>query len=127
MPHQELTDTKVEQIVGQLLISGVVLSAVVVALGGILFLLQHGAAVPQYHFFQGEPDDLRNVGSILSDALHLESLAVIQLGLLLLIATPVVRVMFSVVAFALERDRTYVVITIIVLAVLFYSLFGAAS
>src|SRR5271155_4408074 len=112
MIRKEWTDTKVEQIVGQLLISGVLLSALIVALGGLVFLLQHGNTVPQYHLFQGEPDELRSLGSILSGALHLQGRAVIQLGLLLLIATPVARVVFSVFAFALERDRTYVAIAL---------------
>jgi uncharacterized membrane protein len=51
--------------------------------------------------------------------------AVIQLGLLLLVATPVARVIFSVFAFAWERDWLYVLLTLIVLAVLLYSLFAA--
>ena len=51
--------------------------------------------------------------------------AIIQLGLLLLIATPVARVLFSAIAFALERDSMYVVITLIVLAILLYSLLGS--
>ncbi|HMD30291.1 MAG TPA: DUF1634 domain-containing protein [Candidatus Acidoferrales bacterium] len=127
MPHAAWTDFKVEQIVGRLLITGVLLSAVIVAFGGILFLVHHGDAAPQYHLFQGEPESLRNLGAILTGALHLESRAVIQLGLLLLIATPVARVIFSVFAFALERDHTYVAITLIVLAVLIYSLSGVGS
>jgi uncharacterized membrane protein len=126
MNHKNWNDAKVEVIVGQLLISGVLLSALVVALGGLLFLLRHGGAAPHYHFFQGEPAELRSVRAILAGALHLESRAVIQLGLLLLIATPVARVIFTVVAFALEGDRPYVVITLIVLAVLLYSLSGFA-
>ena len=48
----------------------------------------------------------------------------IQLGLLLLIATPVARVAFSLVAFIRQRDRTYIVITTIVLGLLLYSLMG---
>jgi uncharacterized membrane protein len=48
-----------------------------------------------------------------------------QLGLLLLIATPIVRVAFSAVAFALEGDKMYVLFTLLVLAVLLYSLFGS--
>ena len=48
----------------------------------------------------------------------------IQLGLLVLIATPIARVAFSLVAFALQRDRIYVIVTLIVLAVLLYSLTG---
>jgi len=48
-----------------------------------------------------------------------------QLGLLLLIATPIARVMLSAIAFAVERDRMYVLFTLIVLTVLMYSLFGS--
>ncbi|MGA3018666.1 MAG: DUF1634 domain-containing protein [Bryobacteraceae bacterium] len=48
--------------------------------------------------------------------------AVMQLGLLILIATPVARVIFSLVGFALERDRVYMAITLVVLAVLAYSI-----
>ena len=44
------------------------------------------------------------------------------MGLLLLIATPVARVAFSVAAFAEQRDRLYVVVTSIVLLLLIYSL-----
>ncbi len=51
---------------------------------------------------------------------------IIQLGLLLLVATPVARVIFSVAAFALQQDWIYVVITLIVLAVLGFSLLGGA-
>src|SRR5271154_6306878 len=102
MDRKAWTDARVEGIVGQLLISGVLLSAAVVAIGGVLFLLHHGSAPPHYHFFEGEPQELRGVAGILAGAAHLEGSAVIQLGLLLLIATPVVRVMFTVVAFAIE-------------------------
>jgi uncharacterized membrane protein len=52
---------------------------------------------------------------------------VIQLGLLLLIATSIARVGFSVFAFAIERDRLYAAITLVVLAVLFASLFGLTA
>jgi uncharacterized membrane protein len=51
----------------------------------------------------------------------------IQLGLLLLIATPVARVAFSVAVFAMQRDRLYVVVALIVLAVLMYSLTGGRA
>jgi uncharacterized membrane protein len=50
----------------------------------------------------------------------------IQLGLLLLIATPVARVAVAIVGFALERDRLYTVISLIVLLILLASLIHAA-
>jgi uncharacterized membrane protein len=59
-----------------------------------------------------------------NDALAFRGRGLIQLGLLLLIATPLARVAFSVVAFALEGDRLYVVVALIVLAVLVCSLAG---
>lgn len=58
----------------------------------------------------------------MTDALELRSRGIIQLGLLLLLATPVARVAFSIYAFAHQRDLTYVFITSIVLAILLYSL-----
>jgi uncharacterized membrane protein len=61
---------------------------------------------------------------IVQQASDLRGRGLIQLGLLLLIATPVARVIFSVFAFARQRDATYVLITLIVLAVLVYSLFS---
>jgi uncharacterized membrane protein len=44
--------------------------------------------------------------------------AIIQLGILLLIATPIARVAFALLAFAIERDRLYICISLTVLAVL---------
>ena len=49
--------------------------------------------------------------------------AIAQLGLLVLVATPIIRVATSLVAFALERDRLYVLLTTIVLAILLASAF----
>ena len=49
----------------------------------------------------------------------------IQLGLLMLISTPIARVAFSIVGFAMERDRMYVTFTLVVLLILLYSLLGS--
>jgi uncharacterized membrane protein len=121
-PGRRWTDQQVEQIVGNLLRAGVVLAALVVLAGGPWFLVQHGAEVPDYTKFRGEPEELRSLPGVVHFTLAGHSRGVIQLGLLLLIATPVARVAFSVVAFVLQRDRIYVVITLLVLAVLAYSL-----
>ena len=123
-PSVAWTDQRVETIVANLLRAGVWLAAAVVALGGIIFLVRHGRAMPQYARFVGEPFELRTVSGIIRGTATFHGRNIIQLGLLLLIATPVARVAFSVVAFALERDRLYVVITLIVLAVLLFSLAG---
>jgi uncharacterized membrane protein len=77
--------------------------------------------------FHREPDNLTSTTAILHGALGMSGRAIIQLGLLLLIATPVARVLFSAIAFALERDYLYVLITLIVLGILLYSLFESSG
>ena len=125
--QREWTDQKIEQIVGNLLRAGVILSAVVVLCGGVLYLMKYGRAPADYRIFRGEPTDLKSVSSIVRDAFALHSRAIIQFGLLLLIATPVARVAFSIFGFAEEKDRMYVAFTVIVLLILLYSLIGSAS
>ncbi|MCL5965632.1 MAG: DUF1634 domain-containing protein [Deltaproteobacteria bacterium] len=119
------TDKRVEQVVGILLRAGVILAAAVVLAGGTIHLARHGSAFPDYRVFHGEPAELRHVSGIVAEAFRPDGRGLIQLGLLLLIATPVARVAFSVVAFALQKDRTYIVVTLIVLAALLYGLAGA--
>jgi len=118
------TEYEVEQFIGNLLRGGVLLAATVVLLGGSLYLVRHGAESPLYGSFRGEPEELRRIPGILADALALRGRGIIQLGLLLLIATPVARVVCAMVAFALQRDWLYVSVTVIVLSVLVYSLLG---
>ena len=118
------TDRKVETIVGNLLRSGVILAAGVVLLGAVVFLFRHGQEQPHYAVFKGEPGDLRKVSGIVARAVGFRGREIIQFGLLLLIATPIARVAFSVVAFGLERDRLYVGITLTVLAILLFGLMG---
>jgi uncharacterized membrane protein len=120
------SDERVEQFLGTLLRTGVILAGSVVLVGGILYLARHGSALPDYRDFHGEPADLVSISGIITDSLSLSGRALIQLGLLLLIATPVFRVIFSVVAFALQRDLTYVLVTAVVLGILLYSLSGRA-
>jgi uncharacterized membrane protein len=113
-----------EQIIGLLLRIGVMLAAAVIFAGAALYLGSHGMEHPQYLTFHGVPDSLKRPWPILKGAVALDGRAVIQLGLLLLIATPVARVAFSVVVFRRQRDWTYVGITVFVLVVLASSLIG---
>ncbi len=117
-------DERLERIISVLLRTGVILSALVVLLGATCYLMRHGQETPQYYSFHGTPTEDRSLAGAIQAAGPSNCQAVIQLGLLLLIATPVARVAFSLVAFGLERDRTYVGLTAIVLAVLLYSLAG---
>jgi uncharacterized membrane protein len=118
------TDKRVELIIGNILRTSVLISAGVTLTGGILYLILYGQSAPSYHVFRGEPAYLRDLYGIVRDLIALRSRGIIQFGLLLLIATPVARVAFSIIAFVVQRDRTYVIVTCIVLAALIYSLSG---
>ncbi len=115
-------DTKLERVIGALLRTGVLLSAATVLAGGVVYLWAHGHDATAYRVFQRAPLPYRSVRGILAEVARLDGGAIIQLGLLLLIATPVARVAFAVAGFALEGDRAYVAISLTVLAILLYSL-----
>jgi uncharacterized membrane protein len=117
-----VTDLAVEQVIGRLLQIGVLLAAAVVAVGGAMLLFQYGRAPAQFAVFRGEPPELRSVGAILRGVAARDSRAVVQLGLVLLVATPVARVALTLAAFVVQRDRMYIAITALVLALLLYSL-----
>jgi uncharacterized membrane protein len=118
------TDQQVDEVIGTLLRAGVLAAALLTAVGGVVYLVRHGREPADHRAFHGEPSDLRSPVGIVQNVLTFRGRGLIQLGLLVLIATPVARVVFSVYAFFRQRDRTYVVVTLIVLAVLLYSLFG---
>ncbi len=117
------TDQKIEILVGNLLRAGVLLSACVVSLGALIYLARHGAAPANYRAFHGEPSEYRTLSGILRESLHFHGRGIIQLGLVLLIATPVARVAFSIFGFLEEDDRMYAAFTAFVLVILLYSLF----
>jgi uncharacterized membrane protein len=121
------SDRAMEQLIGRFLQFGVMLAAAVVLVGGTLLLVQHGGAPVSYAVFQREPQQLRTIGGIARGAVALDSRAIVQLGLLLLIATPVVRVAFMLIAFVVQRDRIYVAISGVVLALLLYALLLAQA
>lgn len=119
-PESKWTDERIEMQVAMLLRSGVYLAAAVTTLGGVVLLFRHGRTIADYRVFRGEPAGLVSLRGVLAGVGRFESRAVVQLGLILLIATPVARVLVSLVAFVLQRDRLYVLITAIVLAVLLF-------
>jgi len=111
-----MTDARLEILVGKLLRVGVTLSAAVVAAGGVWYLAEYGSSMPHYSRFH---PDVRGLAAL---ATLPRPEAVILLGLLVLIATPVARVLLALVAFVLEGDRLYVCFALAVLAILVYSI-----
>ena len=117
-------DKKMDAVMGRLLQVGVSAAAALVFVGGILYLTRHATPTTDYRHFSGEPEAYRTLRGVWSEAVALRGRGLIQLGLLVLIATPVARVVFSVYAFLRQRDWVYVTVTIIVLGLLCFSLFG---
>jgi uncharacterized membrane protein len=122
----KVTDRSIERSVSVLLGAGVILAGLVTLLGGIAFLIRHWNDPANYRIFHSQPRIDRILTEIIAGAIHGRARSIIQLGMLLLIATPVARVAFSLVGFLWERDHTYVLITAIVLSVLLYSLISGA-
>jgi len=123
--YKSWNDKRLMKIMGTLLQIGVLTAAILVLSGGILFFIQHKGETIDYTVFRGEPARLRQIPVIIHEALNLKSRAVIQAGLLILIATPIARVVLSFLGFMLEKDWFYVFITFVVLMILAYSLFSS--
>src|SRR5512147_2510611 len=102
--RSDWTEERLQSMVSLVLRLGVNLAAAVVLLGAVVFLYRHGHEVPRYGVFRGEPSDLRTIGGIVRDAAAFSGRGLIQLGILVLVATPVARVALSLVVFALRRD-----------------------
>lgn len=117
-----MNDQKMEVAMGHLLRAGVLIAAAVVFIGGALYLNQTRGPRPDYSVFHGVAEELRSPVGIVKHLSTGDSNAVIQLGLLLLIATPIARVVFGAFSFFLEKDWLYVAISLIVFSVLMYSL-----
>jgi uncharacterized membrane protein len=122
--NKTLIEQRMDAVIGNLLRLGVFISGTIVFIGGVFYLIHQGGEIPIYQTFRGEPDDLRTLGGIFNSVAAFKASAIIQLGIILLIATPIARVAFSVYAFARQRDQIYVTITLLVLALLIFSLTG---
>ncbi len=111
-----MTDERMDIVIAGLLRAGVTISAALVLAGGAWYLRTSAGQKPDFRHFHPVVRGFASLGAL--DW----SLKMIMIGLLALIATPVARVVFSVAAFAAQRDRMYVWITVAVLAVLLYSI-----
>ena len=107
-------------IMGRLLQFGVLLASFVMLVGGLLYLRTHHDGFPDYRVFKSEPQELRHIGGVMRGVVAGDTAAIIQFAVLLLIATPVARVVFALIAFGIERDKLYMGVSAVVLAVLLY-------
>lgn len=120
-------ETKLEAFLGSLLRVGVSLAALVSVIAIVLLFVRGGGEHVHDETFHGEPTSLRTLRGILTGAAALQPTPSMQLGLMILVATPVARVALSVVGFVFQRDRFYSLITLLVLALLIAGLLGITA
>ena len=116
---------QVEILISNLLRVGVVVSLSVVCVGTVISFAHHPAYLHSSPSLAGvtRPGAAfpHTVGQVAIGIRQLHGQAIVAAGLLLLIATPVLRVAVSIIGFVYEADRTFVLITSIVLALLLLS------
>ena len=118
---------QVELLISALLRIGVVVSLMVIVVGMAVTFFHH----PDYVNSSGDLARLtkpggafpRGLGEMIRGLREFQGRAIVVLGLLLLIATPVMRVAVSIFAFVYEKDRFFVIVTSIVLGLLLLSFF----
>jgi uncharacterized membrane protein len=120
--RRSFKDKDMQAIIGWILRIGVSASMIIVFIGGVFFVYRHGHSIPDYRDFKGVPYFIHNTGGILEGVRNLKGQAIIQLGIILLIATPVIRVAFSAVGFIIEKDYLYTAISVIVLLIILASM-----
>lgn len=115
-------DKDMQAVIGWILRIGVFLSTAFVITGGVIFLFNHGHSQIDFVSFNKVPDFISHVGSVIDGVIHLKGQAIIQFGIVLLIATPVLRVIFAGIGFLMEKDYLYTFISILVLLIILTSM-----
>ncbi|MDZ7958004.1 MAG: DUF1634 domain-containing protein [Aulosira sp. DedQUE10] len=118
------SELQLNNLLSNLLKFGVLIASAVVLFGGIIYLVHHGHEPARYQFFRGEPSEFRSPEGVVKALFSGSDRAIIQLGILLMIATPILRVIISFFAFLTLRIWSFVLITLLVLTSLIYSLAG---
>ncbi|WP_343531413.1 DUF1634 domain-containing protein [Pedobacter sp.] len=121
---KQITDKDIQTLVGNLLRTGVYISMGIVILGGIIYLFDHGREKIDYAVFDINKVSLKTVAAIFEEVVTFKGVAIVQFGLLMLIFTPIARVIMAVVSFFIEKDYLYVLIGLIVLSIIMISLSG---
>ena len=113
-------DVRLDRRIGRLLQLGVLVAATVTLAGGLLLLAARGTLPADLAALPRATPPPSNVAAVLRGALALDPAAVTQLGVVLLILTPVARVLLTLVAFVHRRDRLYSAMTAVVLVLLLW-------
>lgn len=120
-------DVNMQAVLGWVLRIGVFVSTAVVFIGGVVYIYRHGHSIVNYKDFKGVPQFVHTIPGIIQGVLNFRGQAIIQAGIILLVATPVVRILFSAFGFVMERDWLYLAITLIVLCIIVAGVFTGSA
>ncbi|WDF56587.1 DUF1634 domain-containing protein [Mucilaginibacter sp. KACC 22063] len=123
MTGSNFKDKDMQAVIGWVLRLGVIISMAVVFIGGVIYLYRHGHTIADYKTFSGVPEFLQTPRGILNGIVTFRGRAIIQAGIVLLIATPVIRIICSAIGFIMEKDYLYTGITIFVLMIIVIGMF----
>ncbi len=124
MPGKKINDFDLQALIGNLLRYGIWTALSVAAIGGVIYLFRHGHEITHYGNFVEREEDLFSLFSdAWTGALQGKGQSIILMGIFLLFSTPVLRLIFSLIAFLFERDYLYVVISLIVIGIICFSVF----
>ena len=125
--QENINDKDIQLILGTLLRAGVIISMTIVLIGGIIFLIHNKGVITDYKVFKPELAKFSSIASIFKGVLTFHGDAIVQFGILMLIFTPVARIVFAIFSFLIEKDYLYVVIGFIILAIITISLNGGLA
>lgn len=116
------TEGSLQHWVSAVLRFGVLASALIALIGTLMNLSKHGSEKVSYQNFH--PGENLSVGKVFTDALSMDSRSIMLVAVIVLVLTPVARVIVSLFGFIKEKDRTYIAITFVVLLTLLCSVIG---
>ena len=119
----------IQQLIGNTLRWGVILACLLATIGGVYYLMEHGLdPVPDYRHFDvasaAAQTNYTTLGGLWQGILHGDAASCVQVGVIVLILTPIARVVLSLFDFIVEQDWLYVSITAIVFAVIISNSMG---
>lgn len=124
---ENLNDKDIQVILGTLLRAGVIISMSIVLIGGAIFLIHNKGAITDYKVFKPELNKFSSIVAIFKGVATFQGDAIVQFGILMLIFTPIARIVFAIFSFLIERDYLYVLIGFIILAIITISLNGGLA
>ncbi|WP_421946188.1 DUF1634 domain-containing protein [Pedobacter sp.] len=124
---KDIKEKDIQVLLGTLLRAGVIISMSIVLVGGVIFLIHNNGAITDYKVFTPELSKFSSITEIFAGLLTMQGDAIVQFGVLMLIFTPIARIIFAIFSFSLEKDYLYVLIGFIILAIIAISLSGGIA